>query len=140
MKNIKTSVNLGLTLINFYKSDGGITVEIGSIVVGNNLAYFGIKIRNTIICGVNLYYTERVVLLSCFFKIFVGNCGDCPYPIVVFKLEILLAPKTKVDGVESYIFSNTETLQAAWSIGEFECGISGKITLEEMKKMIDSIK
>ena len=45
-----------------------------------------------------------------------------------------------VDGVEYYIFSNTETLQAAWSIGEFECGISGKITLEEMKKMIDSIK
>ena len=44
-----------------------------------------------------------------------------------------------VDGVEYFIFSNTETLQAAWSIGEFECGISGKITLEEMKKMIDSI-
>ena len=44
-----------------------------------------------------------------------------------------------VDGVEYYIFSNTETLQAAWSIGEFECGINGKITLEEMKAMIDSI-
>ena len=45
-----------------------------------------------------------------------------------------------VDGVEYYIFSNTETLQAAWSIGEFECIIGGKITLEETKKMIDSIK
>ena len=45
-----------------------------------------------------------------------------------------------VDGVEYYIFSNTETLNAAWSIGEFECIITGKITLEEMKKMIDSIK
>ena len=45
-----------------------------------------------------------------------------------------------IDGIEYYIFSNTETLQAAWSIGEFECGISGKITLEEMKAMIDSIK
>ena len=45
-----------------------------------------------------------------------------------------------VDGVEYYIFSNTETLQAAWSIGEFECLMIGKITLEEMKKMIDSIK
>ena len=44
-----------------------------------------------------------------------------------------------VDGVEYYIFSNTETLQAAWAFGEFECGISGKITLEEMKRMIDSI-
>ena len=45
-----------------------------------------------------------------------------------------------VDGVEYYIFSNTETLNAAWSIGEFECIITGKITLEEMKTMIDSIK
>ena len=44
-----------------------------------------------------------------------------------------------VDGVEYYIFSNSETLNAAWSIGEFECIITGKITLEEMKKMIDSI-
>ena len=45
-----------------------------------------------------------------------------------------------IDGVEYYIFSNTETLQAAWSIGEFECLMIGKITLEEMKKMIDSIR
>ena len=45
-----------------------------------------------------------------------------------------------VDGVEYYIFSNTETLQVAWSIGEFECIIGGSITLEEMKAMINSIK
>ena len=45
-----------------------------------------------------------------------------------------------VAGVEYYIFSNTETLQAAWSIGEFECIIGGNVTLEEMKRMIDSIK
>lgn len=45
-----------------------------------------------------------------------------------------------VDGVEYYIFSNTETLQAAWSIGEFECIIIGKISLEKMKMMIDSIR
>lgn len=44
-----------------------------------------------------------------------------------------------VDGVEYYIFSNTETLQAAWVIGEFECIIIGQITLEEMKMMINSI-
>lgn len=42
-------------------------------------------------------------------------------------------------GVEYYIFSNNAILQAVWSIGEFECRISGKITLEEMKAMIDSI-
>ena len=43
------------------------------------------------------------------------------------------------NGVDYYIFSNTETLQAAWSIGEFECIITGKLILEEMKAMIDSI-
>ena len=43
------------------------------------------------------------------------------------------------DGAEYYIFSNTGTLQVAWSIGEFECQIVGKITVEEMKAMIDSI-
>ena len=45
-----------------------------------------------------------------------------------------------VDGVEYYIFSNNANLQTAWIIGEFECLIGGNITLEEMKKMIDSIK
>ena len=45
-----------------------------------------------------------------------------------------------VDGVEYYIFSNNAMLQAVWSIGEFECLIAGKITVEEMKMMIDSIK
>ena len=45
-----------------------------------------------------------------------------------------------VGGVEYYIFSNSVTLNAAWSIGEFEFIITGKTTLEEMKKMIDSIR
>ena len=45
-----------------------------------------------------------------------------------------------VDGVEYYIFSNNAMLQAVWSIGEFECLIAGKITVEEMKMMINSIQ
>lgn len=44
-----------------------------------------------------------------------------------------------VDGVEYYIFSNTETLHATWIVGEFECQIIGMITIDEMKAMIDSI-
>ena len=44
-----------------------------------------------------------------------------------------------VNGIDYYIFSNNANLQAAWSIGEFECIIGGNITLEEMKKMINSI-
>lgn len=45
----------------------------------------------------------------------------------------------QVDGIEYYIFSNNTKLQAVWSVGEFECIITGKITLEEMKAMINSI-
>ena len=44
-----------------------------------------------------------------------------------------------VNGIDYYIFSNNAKLQAAWSIGEFECIIGGNIALEEMKKMINSI-
>ncbi len=56
----------------------------------------------------------------------------------VEKNEDLLEIYTAND-IEYYIFSNTDSLQAAWSIGEFECQIIGKITIEEMKAMIDSI-
>lgn len=44
-----------------------------------------------------------------------------------------------VDEIEYYIFSNTETLQVAWAIGEFECLIIGQVTLDEMRLIIDSI-
>ena len=54
------------------------------------------------------------------------------------KSEDLLEIYT-VNGVDYYIFSNNANLQAAWTIGEFECAIGGKITLEEMKMMINSI-
>ena len=43
------------------------------------------------------------------------------------------------DGVDYYIFSNDEALQTAWIVGEFECVIGGRITLEEMRRIIDSI-
>ena len=59
-------------------------------------------------------------------------------PVQIEKNEDLIEIYT-VDGVDYYIFSNYETLQTAWVAGEFECIISGKITLEEMKRIIDSI-
>ena len=43
------------------------------------------------------------------------------------------------DGVDYYIFSNNGSLQTAWIIGECECYISGNLTIQEMKKIIDSI-
>ena len=59
-------------------------------------------------------------------------------PVQIEKNENLIEIYA-ADGVDYYIFSNYEALQTAWVVGEFECIISGKITLEEMKRIIDSI-
>ena len=44
-----------------------------------------------------------------------------------------------VSGVEYYIFSNNQQLIAVWIQDSYECCISGRITLEEIKQIIDSI-
>ena len=59
-------------------------------------------------------------------------------PEQIEKSDSLLEIYTAND-VNYYIFSNNARLQAAWVFGEFECQIIGKITIEEMKAMIDSI-
>lgn len=43
------------------------------------------------------------------------------------------------NGVEYYIFPNYDILNAVWINENFECSISGPVTLEEMERMIDSI-
>lgn len=44
-----------------------------------------------------------------------------------------------VDGVDYYIFCNHNQNRAVWTIGTYECYISGEISVEELKLMIDSI-
>lgn len=43
------------------------------------------------------------------------------------------------DGVEYYFFENLDHLLIVWRTESCECSISGKITIEEAKMMIDSI-
>ena len=43
-------------------------------------------------------------------------------------------------GTDYYIFYNNEYLKAIWLKASYECTISGTLTLEEMKIMIDSIE
>ena len=45
----------------------------------------------------------------------------------------------EASGIEYYIFSNLDQLRAVWTIDSYECYISGELTIEEMKTMIDSI-
>lgn len=45
----------------------------------------------------------------------------------------------EASGTEYYIFINNEQLRAAWIKDSYECYISGDLTIEEIKTMIDSI-
>lgn len=45
-----------------------------------------------------------------------------------------------VNSIDYYIFTNHELLKAVWINGEFECYISGELSIEDMKQMIDSIE
>ena len=59
-------------------------------------------------------------------------------PVQIEKNEELIEIYT-ADGVDYYIFSNDKFMQTAWIVGEYECIIIGNLTMEEMKKVIDSI-
>ena len=43
-------------------------------------------------------------------------------------------------GVTYYLFSNQDQNRAVWLYESYECDISGEVTIEELKKMIDSIQ
>lgn len=45
----------------------------------------------------------------------------------------------EADSTSYYIFTNNEQLTAAWTKDSYECYISGELTIEEIKLMIDSI-
>lgn len=44
-----------------------------------------------------------------------------------------------VSGVEYYIVADNDQLRAAWVVDRFECYISGPLSIEELKEMINSI-
>ena len=43
-------------------------------------------------------------------------------------------------GVDYYIFSNNEQMQAVWKNENYECYISGPVTIDELKAIINSIE
>lgn len=43
------------------------------------------------------------------------------------------------DGIDYYIFPNYDVAEAAWIVENYECCISGPVSIEEMKQIIDSI-
>ena len=51
-----------------------------------------------------------------------------------------LVEKYEVSGVTYYLFSNYDNNRAVWQYKSYECDISGEVTIDELKKMIDSIQ
>lgn len=51
-----------------------------------------------------------------------------------------LVEEYKVMGITYYLFANQGQNRAAWLYGSYECDISGDVTIEEIKQMIDSIQ
>lgn len=50
--------------------------------------------------------------------------------------DVIMYP---VDGIEHYIMTNLERTKVVWMTGNYECSITGNFSVEEAKKMIDSI-
>lgn len=51
-----------------------------------------------------------------------------------------LVEEYEVSGTIYYLFSNQEQNRAVWLYESYECDISGEVTIDELKKMIDSIQ
>lgn len=46
----------------------------------------------------------------------------------------------EVKGIKYYIFTDIDSLQAAWVRDNYACYISGPLSLSEIKQIIDSIE
>ena len=44
------------------------------------------------------------------------------------------------NGIDYYIFENEDQLRAVWFVDSYECYISGDVSIDELKMMIDSIQ
>lgn len=60
-------------------------------------------------------------------------------PIYVEQSEGLVE-EYEAYGITYYLFSNYGNNRAVWLYESYECDISGEVTIEELKKMIDSIQ
>ena len=50
-----------------------------------------------------------------------------------------LVEEYEVAGITYYLFENNKCIQAEWLVDSYECCISGRITIDELKTMISSI-
>ena len=65
------------------------------------------------------------------------HLGEGPYYI---EQSEGLVEEYKVNGITYYLLDNNKQVQAVWLLDSYECCISGRVTIDELKLMIDSIK
>jgi hypothetical protein len=61
------------------------------------------------------------------------------FPAYVEQSEGLIE-ECKVSGITYYLFANYDNMKAVWIVDSYECYVSGNVTIEELKMMIDSIE
>lgn len=49
-----------------------------------------------------------------------------------------LVEEYEASGITYYLFKNNDRMQAVWIVDSYECRITGELTIEELKLMIDS--
>ena len=60
-------------------------------------------------------------------------------PIYVEQSEGLVE-EYEVSGITYYLFKNNKQTYAVWIVDSFECRITGELTIDELKTMINSIE
>ena len=51
-----------------------------------------------------------------------------------------LVEEYKVSEITYYLFENNKQVQAVWIVDSYECGITGRVTIDELKRIINSIE
>ena len=60
-------------------------------------------------------------------------------PVYVEQSEGLVE-EYRANGMTYYLFENNEQVQAVWIVDSYECGITGRVTIDKIKLMIKSIE
>lgn len=71
-------------------------------------------------------------------RITVQDCLD-ESPVYIEQSKELIE-EYNYSGITYYLLENNESRQAVWVVDSYECYISGRITIDELKQMISSIK
>ena len=75
---------------------------------------------------------------NCEIKVRIADYLDS-HPLQIEQSDLFLEIY-KQAGIDYYIFKDNDQLRAAWINESFECYITGPVSLEEMKEIIDSIE